>query len=120
MSRKNVITPFKLLDAVDGTANWTSKQTNVQYMDHVFMTLSWTGDVTGLLKIYTTNQDVTTDPNPIWVELDFGTPIAVTGVFPHTIEIFNVPGIWLMAEYQSTGGTLGVVSLTMTAKVVGA
>lgn len=120
MSRKSVIKPFKIFDSADGTTNFQSNPTNISNIDNITMTVYWTGDVVGVLRVYTTSQDIKADPNVHWVELDFGIPIAVSGSSYHTIQINGAPGEWMMVEYTYVSGTLGVVDVTMTAKVVGA
>jgi len=124
MSRKNVTKPYKIFDAVDISANQTSKIMNVERQDKGSIIIDWTGTTPiGVLTIEARNfnkQKTDEDTNTAFVTLDFGSAINVTGNTGNHIIAFNeMPYTELRLVFTRTSG-IGNLTATTTLKVVGA
>ena len=119
--RKDVLNVrgFKLFDAANLSADRTSEIVYVPYLDNVGMIVSWSGTApVGELKIEVSNQQENPNQPMIWSELDFGSPIIITGNSgTHTINMNQLPFNAIRARYVRTGGS-GSLDLIMQVKMV--
>lgn len=118
MSRKNVIAPFQMFGsggADMSQAQVISSTTEVLYTDNIGVIVSWSGTApVGQLffEVYERFQQ-------IWVPLDFGNAIAISGNSgSHDISINQLPWGRIRARYVKTSGT-GTLFATLTAKQIG-
>ena len=117
MSRKNIITPFKIFDAVDISTNQTqSTPTNTSRLDKASITLNWTGTA----PVGTITVEARNGSDDVWHELDFGSAISISGNTGSHELIFNeLPFEEIRVLYTAGSGT-GTLDAILVAKVVGA
>lgn len=113
--RKNVVRGFKMFDAVSLAATATSAEVNVINLDKASIYIDWAGTApVGTLVVEAKNAE-----NGTWFELDFGTPIAISGASGDHILIFNeLPHNTIRLTYNRTSGT-GSITAVLVAKQVG-
>jgi hypothetical protein len=79
MSRKSVLKPYKLLNAVNIATSQTSAPTNVEGIDNFCIELEWTGtSPVGVVTVETASQDSGGNYST-WKAIDFGATISITG-----------------------------------------
>jgi hypothetical protein len=113
--RKNVVRGFKMFDAANISATVTSAEVNVINLDKASIYVDWTGtSPAGVLSVEAKNSE-----NGTWFELDFGTPIPVSGSPGEHVLIFNeLPHNTIRLVYTRTSGT-GAMNAVLVAKQVG-
>lgn len=116
MSKRSIISPFKVFDAVDASVDQVSDVTFIQNMDNISFTISWTGSPVGTFIIQTTDTTLGEAGGMIWTDLDVTVP--VSGSWPHKLILTKRPGVFIRAKYYSISGT-GNLSVTMSASQVG-
>lgn len=113
--RKNVITPYKLLDNQSLAADFESPKVNIQYLDNVAiqMITDSVSDNTGQLSIQVSNDEVN------WQDLDLDPAIpaladADAQVF---VNMSQLAFAWIRVKFVAAGGTPdGTVDAIITAK----
>ncbi len=120
--RKNVLQPFKVIDAGDMSAQILGPATNVTNLDNVTYQVVWSGGGTpiGELFVEVTSDDVSSLlVTPTWSVLDFGSAIAVTGNSgSHSISVNQTGFPWMRLRYEATSGA-GDMTAKIVAKQVG-
>ncbi|MEZ0208748.1 MAG: hypothetical protein ACAH17_01045 [Candidatus Paceibacterota bacterium] len=118
MSRKNVITPFKVLDAVDMSEDQTSEKiTDIQYQDNVGFQVSWSG-ATGTGEVFVEVSNDKEDEPSNWTALDFGSQITISGASgSHIININQCPYAKMRVRYEENTAT-GSLTVTLVSKAV--
>lgn len=119
--RKNVLKPYKMLNAADMSTTQTSAATNTENLDKASIVVRWSGTapvgaitIEGKNKVQTASGMVDSD----WVTLDFE-PINVTGnTGNHTILFIELPFTELRMVYTPTSG-VGAITAIITAKQIG-
>lgn len=113
--RKNVVRGYKMFDAVSLATSATSNEVNVINLDKASIYLDWTGSsLSGTLTVEARN-----DEKDTWFELDFGTPISITGASGSHVLIFNeLPHNTIRLVFTSTSGS-GSLDAILAAKQVG-
>ncbi len=120
MARKNTHT-WTPLEAVDLSINHTSEITDVQNLDNIGISVSWSGtSPIGELFVEVTNDtDKPDQASWIWTQLDFGAPIAITGnTGSHLININQVPFTKMRLQYEAGSG-IGQLTARQTMKQLG-
>lgn len=119
MSRKNVLQPFKLFDAVDVTTDQTSRDSDISYLDNVGLIVEWSGaSPIGVFYVECANVALA-DSATNWQALDFGSQISITGNSgSHVININQNPFSKIRVRYATTSGS-GTLTATIVAKMVG-
>lgn len=118
MGRKNVITPYKMLDAVDMSTSHTSpKITNIEFQDNLGFHVTWSGaSGSGTLVVEVSNDAAETPIN--WTALDFGSPITISGAADsHLININQCPYAKMRVRY-TPGTATGSLTVIITGKEV--
>lgn len=123
MAGKKSLQLFEMfaLPGGDISASVISQVTNVQFEDNIGIQVSWTGtSPVGTLAIECSNDygrnGVT---SPVWVALDFGSTINITGNSgSHTININQLPFTNIRANYTRVSGT-GTLKAQISAKSLG-
>lgn len=118
MSQKNVIKPFKMLNAVDMSADQTSSVlTDITFQDNIGFQVVWSG-ATGLGEIFI---DVSNDDKKIpdnWTALDFGAQVTISGASgSHLININQCPFAKMRVRFVRSTAT-GTLTVTITGKAV--
>lgn len=113
--RKNVVRGYKMMDAVSIASNVTSNEVNVLNLDKASIYVDWAGTApSGTLVVQAKNAETGT-----WFDLDFGTPIAISGASGDHILIFNeLPHNTIRLQYNASSGT-GTMTAVLVAKQVG-
>ena len=115
MSRKNVITAYKILDAESLAANFESNVTNIEYLDNVgiqIVTDSVT-DNTGQFSIQVSNDNVTFE--------DITVTPTISALADTDTQIFvnlnQLPFSYVRIKFAAAGGTPdGTATAFLTAK----
>lgn len=114
MSRKNHIKHYKMLDAVDITTNQTSDKTNVEPVDQGTININWSGtSPVGVLTVEACNcSDIEiTQGTAVWITLDFGVPINITGnTGDHQIIFDSMPFRYMRLVYSATSGAAALTA----------
>lgn len=99
----------------------TTEITAVKNSDNIGIQLVWTGSSpSGEVFIQTSNDYNEQLSTGTWTDLDFGTPILITGNSgSHLININLVPFAFVRLFYDRTSGT-GTLVATLVMKTVGA
>lgn len=113
--RKNVVRGYKMVDAGSMAATITSSEVNVINLDKASIYVDWSGTApVGVLVVQARNAD-----NGDWFDLDFGTPIAISGSTGSHVLLFNeLPHNSIRLVYTATSGT-GSLDAVLAAKQVG-
>lgn len=122
--RKQVLTPFKIIDAVSMGASFTTDPVNIQFLDNVSIQLAWaSADAVGTFEIECSN-DCKVDGNGAYVSgtfyaLTFSPSLAQPSSDSqgYLIEINQSPHAWLRIKYTRSSGT-GTANATIAAKAV--
>lgn len=116
MSRKNAIFSYKFFDSQSVSADATSNSTSSIMQDQATIALVWSASslVADLIV------QVRNGNNDDWRDLDFGTPISISGASgSHELHFLSMP--WTdMRLFVDVASGSGVVDATLTAKAVGA
>lgn len=113
MALKNIIKPYKLMDAVTMAADATSNAVDVKYSDNVGIQLVWTGTPVGNFYVQGTIDDTT------WTALDFGSiPTSGGAAGDHLLNMNNLPYRKIRVFFDRTSGT-GALTAWVMAKTVG-
>lgn len=123
MSRSNILTPFKIVNAVSMAASITSTITNTQYLDNVGIQGTFTGAPTGAFSVQISadhaedaNGNVTVTGN--WVTLTLSpAPTASGSGDSFYIDLNQLSAPWIRLVYTRTSGT-GSLTAYITAKHV--
>lgn len=119
--RKDVLNPkgFKLFNETDMSVNQTSPIVYVPYLDNVGIVVSWAGtSPVGEVVVEVSNQQENPNESMIWGELDFGSPITITGnTGEHLISCNNVPFNAMRLKYKATSG-VGDLTAILQVKMV--
>jgi len=120
--RKNVIQPYKAIDAGDMSGDITqSPPTDAIYLDNMCYHIVWSGSSpVGEIKVQVTNDDYDkTGVVPTWTDLDFGTTIGISGSSgSHILSVNQYPGKWVRIKYIRTSGS-GTLNVKLVAKQIG-
>ena len=111
--RKNVILPYKILNAHALSASFDSAPVNVQYLDNIAIQLQVTTNAnTGLFTIQASVDGT------IWDVIPLIPPIApLAGVNDIlTVGLNQVPYTWIKIHFEIGTGTNGHVTAYLTAK----
>lgn len=122
MARKQVLEPFKVIDAGDMSADITqSRPTKVRQLDYVKLDIKWSGGpVNGEIKVEVADQFEKSGTVTTYQELDFLTPISLTGSSgSHQVIILVVAFDLLRVRYVRTSGS-GDLDVTIFGKTLGA
>ena len=122
MARKQVLEPFKVIDAGDMSADITqSRPTKVRQLDYVKLDIQWSGGpVNGEIKVEVADQFEKSGTITTYQELDFTTPISLTGSSgSHQVIILVVAFDLLRVRYVRTSGS-GDLDVTIFGKTLGA
>lgn len=113
--RKNVVRGYKMFDSADISGSTTSNEVNVLNLDKASIYVDWTGTApSGTLTVQAKNAETGT-----WFDLDFGSPIAISGASGDHILIFNeLPHNTIRLQYAATSGS-GAINAVLVAKQVG-
>lgn len=119
--RKNVILPFKMLDAQTLDSSFNTDPTNIQYLDNVSLQISVTTTAnTGQFAIEVSNdpQNERDPSTATWDELDLDPPIAALADADTTISIdMNQLGFtYIRLKFTLGTGTNGTATAYLTAK----
>jgi hypothetical protein len=113
MALKNIIKPYKLVDAVSMGADVTSASVDVKYSDNIGVQLVFTGTPTGNFYVQGTIDGDT------WTALDFGTIPTATGADgDHLLNMNNLPYQKIRIFYDRTSGS-GSLTVWVMAKTLG-
>lgn len=110
---------YKTLDAVDASVAQTSPATIVGQMDKLTYQCVFSQAATGTFVVEAKSEKIEGQPGT-WYELDFGT---VTSVVAETDVIFNLtelPFSHLRIKWLGDAGNAGTLTVTVSAKAVGA
>jgi hypothetical protein len=121
MARKNVIPSFKMLDSVSISTDQTSSTTNVTNLDRATIVLEWTGtSPVGVVTVEAQKKEIQNAiADTSWIELDFGTTIAISGnTGNHVLILDNLDFTDIRVQYVATSG-MGSLTATLTAKQIG-
>jgi hypothetical protein len=121
MSRKNILRPFKMLNAVSMASNQTSSVTNVVNIDIAHILVEWSGtSPVGTLAVQARHNQESTNITGSWFDLDGLSAIAISGnTGSHQILLNELPFSEIRLVYTFTSGT-GSLTATIQGKVVGA
>lgn len=112
--RKNVVRGFKMLDAASLAASVTSAEVNVINLDKASIYVDWSGSANGTLAVEAKNAQ-----NGEWFELDFGSPIPISGNSGSHVLIFTeLPHETIRLVYTRSSGS-GSIDAVLAAKQVG-
>lgn len=116
MSRKSLLKPYKMLDAVDMSTNQESAPTFVEGIDQCSILVHWVGTLpVGEIKVLARNGKLTD-----FYELDFDETLAVSGNDDSMfILIKTAPFTEVKLQYVRTSG-VGTMTATINGKVIGA
>ena len=116
MSRKSIIKPYKLFDAVSMATSSDSLETNVEQVDKASIMVYWTGTApVGVLTVLAKNGS-----NDTYRALDFDEVINITGNSDyHVILMETLTFTHIKLHYEATSG-VGNLTYIITAKVEGA
>lgn len=124
MSRKNVLLPYNIVDAVSMGADITSKPINTQFLDNIGVQIKWTSsDAVGVIEIQGSN-NCKVDGNGAYVSGDFYAltfspsltqPASNNGGY--LVNINQFPYSFLRVFYDRTSGT-GTLSVVVTGKEI--
>lgn len=108
------------LAALDLSANVTTDITNVQFLDNIGIQIAWIGTApVGEIFVQTSNDYIVNLIPGTWTDLDFGTPINITGNSGnHIININQVPFVAIRLFYSRTSGT-GTMTATAAFRQIG-
>jgi hypothetical protein len=113
MALKNIIKPYKLVDAESMGADITSNSVDVKYSDNIGVQLVWTGSPVGNFYVQGTIDGST------WTALDFGTiPTSGGAAGDHLLNMNNLPYQKIRVFFDRTSGT-GSLTAWVMAKTVG-
>lgn len=121
MGRKNAITPFAAINGASMAANIVGEHTDLMHLDNVAYFVKWTGtSPIGVIKVQVTNDSLEPGkPAAVWQDLDFGTPISISGNSgSHLININQMPAKHMRITYEASSGT-GALTAILTAKMLG-
>jgi hypothetical protein len=116
LSRKNVYGPKYLLNATDISADRTSDEMEIDFLDNFSIILNWTGtSPVGVLYVQVSNSKKE-DATPVWENLTFDNGnVAISGnTGSHLININQAPFKKMRLFYDRTSG-----SGNLTAQVFG-
>lgn len=117
MSRKQILPPFKMYNAVSLGATVTSTITSVAGMDKASIYFEWSAGTSpvGTLTVHARN-----GADGTWRELNMGSTISISGASGAHDLVFNeLPFTDIKLVYTRSSGT-GTVTATIAAKTVGA
>lgn len=122
---KNTLQYFTdpLINGQSMAASFNGTPTNFQFFDNLTFQLSWTGaSPAGTIGIQVSNNFDSRFPNnATWSDLQDppGTPVTIipdgsagNGVF----DLNQLGGMWVRIVYTTTGGSVGSLTSTLTAK----
>ncbi len=123
MSRSNILTPFKIVDAVSMGASITSAITNIQYLDNVGIQGVFTGTPVGDFSVQVSadhaqdaNGNITVAGN--WVTLTLSpAPSAAGTADTFYIDLNQLSAPYVRLVYTRTSST-GTLTAYITAKHV--
>ena len=122
--RKNVLLPYKLVDAVSMATGFVSKPVNAQFQDNIGLQVAWTSsDAIGVIEVEASN-DCKVDGAGNYLS---GTFYALTfnpGLTQpdsnnggYLVNINNFPFVYYRIRYTRTSGS-GTLNVTTTSKEV--
>lgn len=113
--RKNVILPYKLIDAHALSASFDSKAVNIQYLDNIAFQLS----VTTTANTGTFSVQVSLD-GQIWdtLSLSPAIPALADASTVITINLNQLPYTWVRIHFEIGTGTNGSVTGYVTGKEI--
>lgn len=124
MARKDGLVGFLMFGASGADMSQalvTSSITGINWMDNAGILLSWTGtSPVGAFTIEVSNDyNLSTQNAGIWVALDFGSTIAISGnTGTHILSMNQLPYTYMRAKYTKTSGT-GTLTAVLSTKQVG-
>lgn len=119
MSRKSLLKPYKILNAVDIATNQTSNPTNVEGIDNFCIELEWSGTTpVGVVTVETASQDAGGNYST-WKSIDFGATISISGASGNHLLFVKADSQFYRVVYTATSGT-GTLTAIISGKVLGA
>lgn len=114
-SIKSALESFPIFDNVTINGDKTSLETHVKPLDTVFFQVEWSASTAvGVIKVQIPYDKV----NDLWVDLDFASPLAVSGASgSFSIKLREVPFSRVRLQYVSTSGS-GTLSAFILGKGV--
>ena len=117
MGRKHVVKTFKMAEAADISANFTTPSTNVLNLDQASIHVRWQNSAAIMGEIQIEARNGADEP---WYVLDFNTTMAVDTDDSFLQIVFReMPFTDIRLQYVSTSGTADM-DATLTMKTVGA
>lgn len=127
MSAKTILKSFNVVPSVAGNmaTTLTSPPTNVQMIDDVGYSLSWTGTPTGAFNFQCSadySPGLSPDQYPInpgtWTTMTLSTNITASGAPDNAfVDLTLISAPWVRVQYVPSSGT-GAVSIWVTGKSV--
>lgn len=122
---KNVLTPYKILDAVSMDASFTSEPTMIQYLDNVsIQIMASTEDGEGVFTLEGSLDHVRVAPanyetdNGNWITIELATPMTVSSAdASFLLDLNQLSFPWIRIKYTRTSGD-GEVNAYISAKAV--
>jgi hypothetical protein len=115
MGFKKINGPYELFPAGSNSMSATNTITgssNVQNLDNLGMTISWTGSPTGTLKVQAST-DGTTYKDLSFTKTPLPQPAGSADSFP--LNLHNFPWAWVRVTYTNVSGS-GTLSAVLFAK----
>lgn len=116
---KPTIYGYKTLDAVSAAVAQTSPATVVGQMDKLTFQCKFTQAATGTFLVEAKSEKIDGTPGT-WYALDFGGPMTVTAETDVIFNLNELPFSHVRIGWSGHAGNTGTLTVTVSAKAVGA
>jgi hypothetical protein len=120
MSRKHLVSKYKMLDAVDATVSQTSTKSNVEQLDSASIHVKFSAANSGTLTVEARNGSYPAHEAEVnWYALQFGAPLTITAETDVQIVLSIMPFSEIRLKWAPSAGA-GTMTSVLTMKTVGA